>query len=158
MENWARWIFASASKHFQAAADAASIHMYIEGLDRQTDEYPKWWEFRMDGPSVDNRSHNYYRLDVEINMLWSADLTSTDFHEPMRQIGLLQQAMTDICVHRYGDGPNDDNSLLGVLTLVQDAGNPIRTVQFGKVRTDTNIVQGTVESTYRMHLTSEELT
>lgn len=153
MNNWPRWTFASASKHFSTAAAAYPIALFIEGTDRQTNTEVKWLEFRMDGPRLTEVSRNYYRLDVEINMFWSANMDQVDFHEPYRLIGLLQTAMTDICVYRYGDGPDDDDSFLGTLQLVQDRSNPIRMANFGQILPDTKIVQGTVEGTYKMYLT-----
>ncbi|KKM81508.1 hypothetical protein LCGC14_1329120 [marine sediment metagenome] len=146
--NWPRWLYASTSKYFQAIADAYPIHMYLEGVERDTKEESKWIEFRMDGPQTREISKGYFRLDVEINILWSVHLDSTDFHEQQRILGMLIEAMTDICIHKYGD----DDSLLGTLILQQDPNNPIRGNNFGQVRPDTQLVQGSVEGTYRMYL------
>lgn len=148
MNDWARWIFASTSKYFQEIADAYPIHFFIESTERQTNEESKWIEFRIDGPQITELSHNYFRLDVEINILWSINLDDTDFHEPYRIAGALAEAMTDICIYKYGD----DESLLGTLTLRQDANNPVRCNSFGQVRPDTQLIQGTVEGSYSMFL------
>ena len=146
--NWPRWLYASTSKYFQAIADAYPIHMYLESVERNTKEESKWLEFRMDGPQTREISKGYFRLDVEINILWSVHLDSTDFHEQQRILGALIEAMTDICIHKYGD----DDSLLGTLILQQDPNNPIRGNNFGQVRPDTQLVQGSVEGAYRMYL------
>ncbi|KKN19231.1 hypothetical protein LCGC14_0947760 [marine sediment metagenome] len=150
--NWPRWIYASTSKYFQEIADAYPILMYIEGVERDTKNESKWLEFRMDGPQTREISKNYFRLDVEINILWSVHLDSTDFHEQQRISGMLIEAMTDICVYKYGNGVVDDDSLLGTLILQQDPNNPVRDNNFGQVRSDTQLVQGSVEGTYRMYL------
>ncbi len=146
--NWPRWIFASASKHFQDAAGAYPIHMFIEGVDRLTHEETKWIEFRMTGPQTTQLNKNYFRLDVEINILWSVDIDATDFHEPYRVSGMLVAAMSDICIYKYDDG----DALLGTLQLTQDKNNSVRANNFGQIRSDTKIVQGTVEGLYRMYL------
>jgi len=151
--NWPRWIYASVSKHFQAIADAYPIHMYIESVERDTKNESKWLEFRLDGPQTREISKGYFRLDVEINILWSVHLDSADFHEQQRILGMLIEAMTDICIYKYGKGIDDDDSLLGTLILQQDPNNPIRGNNFGQVRPDTQLVQGSVEGTYRMYLT-----
>ncbi len=150
--NWPRWIYASTTKHFQAIADAYPISMYIEGVERDTRNESKWLEFRMDGPQTTELSKNYFRLDIEINILWSVHLDSIDFHDQQRIFGMLVEAMTDICIHKYGEGVGDDDSLLGTLILQQDLNNPIRGNNFGQVRPDTQLVQGSVEGTYRMYL------
>ncbi len=151
--NWPRWIYASTSKYFQAIADAYPMHMFLEGVERDTKNESKWLEFRVDGPQTREISKGYFRLDVEINILWSIHLSSTDFHDQQRIPGMLVEAMTDICIYKYGDGDDDDDSLLGVLILSQDPNSPIRNNNFGQVRPDTQLVQGSVEGTYRMHLT-----
>ncbi len=146
--NWPRWIYASTSKYFQAVADAYPVHMFLESVERDTKNESKWIEFRMDGPQTREISKGYFRLDVEINILWSVHLDSADFHDQQRILGMLIEAMTDICIYRYGD----DGSLLGTLILQQDPNNPIRGNNFGQVRPDTQLVQGSVEGTYRMYL------
>ncbi len=151
--NWPRWLYASTSKYFQTVADAYPISMYLESVERDTKNESKWIEFRMDGPQTREISKGYFRLDVEINILWSVHLDSTDFHEQQRILGALIEAMTDICIHKYGEGVGDDDSLLGTLILQQDPNNPIRGNNFGQVRPDTQLVQGSVEGTYRMYLT-----
>ena len=44
--NWDRWIFASVTKHFNDAAVAASIPMFVEGDSRITAEQLDYFEFR----------------------------------------------------------------------------------------------------------------
>jgi len=152
--NWQRWIYASVSKYFKTVADAYPIVMHVEGAERTSSEESKWMEFRMDGPSVTELSHNCFRLNVEINILWAVHMSSRNFHEEQRLSGALVEAMTDICIYKYGDGVDDDDSLLGTLVLIQDKNHPIRVNNFGQVRADSHLVQGTVESSYQMHLSN----
>lgn len=143
--NWARWIYVSALKHFQAAADSYPIHLFIEGTHRDTVNKNQFIEFRTDGPQTTEVSHNYYHLDFEINILFSVDI-GDDFQAVHRIAGWLVETMTDICVCAYGDG----DASIGTLCLKQNKSNPVRVNQFGQVRTDLQIVQGTVEGSYRM--------
>ncbi|KKK55613.1 hypothetical protein LCGC14_3072780, partial [marine sediment metagenome] len=152
-EHWPRWIFASVSKYFSEIATSSDLHFFIEGTHRQTKDYQKFIEFRMDGPSITELSKNYFQIDVEINMLWSFNQDQENFHESQRITGILLNAMTDICVYRYGDDSVDNSELLGTLSLRQDKKNPIRVNNFGQVRTDVKLMQGTVEGTFRMILT-----
>ena len=150
--HWPRWIFASASKYFEQIAQENNLHFFIEGTERFTSDYQKYIEFRLDGPNMVELSKDYYRLEVEINLLWSFNQDQEDFHETERIKGILIEAMTDICIYKYGNGASDDNSLLGVLSLKQDNRNLIRVNNFGQIRQDVKLMQGTVEGTYLMEL------
>lgn len=151
-KNWARWIAISVYKVFQAMADANNLHMFIEGQERKTQEHSKYFEIRIDGPQIKEISNRYFKLDFEINVLFSLHMSQVTMYEPQQLAGLLEQTMTDICIYRYGDGGDDDDTLLGTLCLIADKRNTVRTNQFGQVRSDTDIVQGTVEGTFKMHL------
>lgn len=151
--NWARWILASASKHFMQLAAANNLHIFIEGTNRQTDNVPTHFELRIDGPQATELSKGYWQLDAEINLLYKVSL-SDDTHASAKVAGILQSGMTDLCIYRYGDGPADDDTFLGTLSLRQDARNPVRLNNFGQIAPELRISQGTVEGSYRMHLTT----
>jgi hypothetical protein len=149
--NWARWIIASAVKHFQSAATVFGIPMQIEGQTVVNVPTSEHIEFRMAGPHVREVSKDNWRIDCVINILYSAFL-GNDIYRAQRIAGMIADAMTDICVYRYGDGADDDNTLLGTLTLLQDPIHPIRTNPFGQIAPDVKITQGTVEGSFRMFL------
>ena len=44
--DWPRWIFSSASQHFQIAADANNLIMFIENVERQTTKETKQRVYR----------------------------------------------------------------------------------------------------------------
>ncbi len=146
-ENWPRWIYASASKIFKTMADAYPVHMFLEGTKRQTDTKSNFIEFRMQGPRITEISNGYYRLDLEINILYSIAI-SDDFHLPYKLAGKIIETMGDICVYRYNDG----DALLGVLTLKRQ---PVLVNHFGQARADTEVLQGTVEGSYVIFLEGE---
>ncbi len=146
--NWPRWIFASISKHFNDVAILNSIPMFIEGTHRFTKSDKKYFELRIDGPNFQEVSKNYFRLDVNVNILWAFNQDDEDFHEPQRIIGFLAHAIDDICIYKYGSGVLDDSSLLGMLQLKLGP----RANNFGQVRSDVRLMQGTVEGTYRMYV------
>lgn len=150
--NWSRWIKISVLKVFQTMATANGIHMFIEGQDRETQEHVEYFEVRIDGPHIKEISHDYFKLGVEVNILFSIHMSKLTMYAPEILAGLLEQRMTDICIYRYGDGVDDDSTFLGVLQLIADKNNTVRTNQFGKIRSDTDLVQGTVEGTFKMHL------
>jgi len=144
---WSRWIFASASRHFGALIEAAGYTYYIEGTQRNP-EAQEFIEFRMDGPDLTRLNSNYYKLDVNINLLWSYNQGHSDFYKPSRIRGFLIRTMRDICIYRFGD----DESQLGILKLKQDKQNSTMVNNFGQVRPDVKLMQGTVEGTFEMHL------
>jgi len=148
--NWARWIQISVLEVFKAMADINNIHLFIEGQERETQDYTEYIELRTDGPHIRKLSKNYYKLDFEINVLFTCHMDSTTMYGPQILAGLIEQTMQNICVYRYGDG----DAFLGELQIVMDKNNSVRTNQFGKIRSDTDLVQGTVEGTYKMHLTT----
>ena len=150
-QNLARWIYASTSKYFNTIALANDLHFFVEGTNRETNEQQKYIEFRLDGPSITELSKNYYRLDVEINILWSFNQDDEDFHAPERLKGILMDAMQNICIYKFGDGPNDDDSLVNTLQLKQDQRVVTRVSNFGQVRKDARLMQGTVEGSFNMY-------
>lgn len=147
MNNWTRWIYASTSKIFAAAAATYPIHFYLEGTKRDTDKKTNFIEFRMNGPRLTEISHNYYRLDVDINILYSVTIGS-NFHLPYKITGLILNTMKDMCIYKWNDG----DALLGVLTLKRQ---PVVVSHFGQARADTEIIQGTIEGAYVIHLNGE---
>jgi len=149
-ENWSRWIQISVLKVFQTMADDNGVHLFIEGQERKTQNYSEYIELRTDGPHIRELSKGYFKLDFEINVLFTCHMSKTTMYGPQILAGLIAQTLQSICVYRYGDG----DTFLGVLQVVMDKNNSVRTNQFGKIRPDTDIVQGTVEGTYKMHLTT----
>ena len=64
-----RWIFASTSGDFGALAVTAGIKLYVEGQPRDTNKFPSFIEFRMDGPDKTELSKDFFELAIEINIL-----------------------------------------------------------------------------------------
>jgi len=147
--HWARWIFASVSKHFDDRKEL--LPLYIEGQHRATTKPQEYLELRMDGPKWNEASKGYFIGDVQINILITSALTEEDYHRPYRAAGQVQEACTQtIEVFRFGDGPEDDQSHLGCLQLKQDrAGQDfIELNWFGIIDTNDALVQATVEAHY----------
>ena len=135
---WPRRVFIAASKHFQ---NAATIPFFIEGTDYTPEA--KYLEFRLDGPTVKQYNNDYYELDFMVEIMWTLAVTHDDFHEVQRIIGMITEAMTNICVL------NGDGTFLGTLARQ----NPIKTANFGRINAETGILQGTVFADYKICLT-----
>ena len=150
-ENWPRWIFASVSKHFDD--NKQGIPMYIEGQHRNTKDIKDFFELRMDGPQFTEISKNSWDIYVEINCLVQSAMDDTNYHRIHQNVGIVAAAFTNIRIFKYGDGPGDDESLIGCLKLIQDKRKRHRLdiFHFGQIEVSTELVQATVEGHYKMN-------
>lgn len=150
--NWARWTFASVSKHFDDRR--AGIPMFIEGQHRDTKELKDYFELRMDGPTLLEVSRGCWKLRVEVNILATSAFDESNYHRIHQNVGILQSAFTSIEVYRYGTGPDDDGTFLGCLKLLQNPSNRdfLELNHFGRIDIDTPLTQATVEGHYEMQL------
>lgn len=78
-----------------------------------------------------------------------------DYHRIERSLGIVIVAFSNIYVYRLGDGPGDNQSLLGCLKLVQDERTRERlyVYRMGQIEKTNQVVQAVVEGHYRMELT-----
>jgi hypothetical protein len=128
--------------------------IFIEGSQRITQsDNATQFELRIDGPTFTIPSKGCYRGRVEVNILCISVMKDNDFHEIHRMVGQAAEVLAQaICVYRLGDGPNDDQSFLGRLTLLQGEGDKLEANHLGQIDRKTKIVQAMVESHYRLEL------
>ena len=151
-----RWIFASTSGDFGALAVTAGIKLYVEGQPRDTNKFPSFIEFRMDGPDKTELSKGFFELAIEINILVTKGQVDKEYHDIHQLVGTVQDMFKQtISVFRYGDRPNDDDSFVGCLVLQQSlrGRKSVETNHFGLINPKDSILQATVEAEYRMQLT-----
>ena len=151
-KSWARWIKASVSKHFDDRRDG--IPLFIENQHRDTDEEQELFELRMDGPRLLEVSKNCWKLRIEVNILIQTIMNDEDYHRIDDMVGIAQSAFIDIPVFRYGNRPDDDNSFLGCLRLLQNPSNIdyLEANRFGQIDIRTKLLQSTVEGHFEMDL------
>lgn len=148
-QHWPRWFFASVSKHFDALRQG--LPMYVEGTDRDTATLRDFIEFRMDGPRIRERG-GVTRVDVIVNILVQSTMDSRDDHRILKSEGIVLAAFTPtINVFRYGDGSDDDQSLL--LCLKERDDIDVRINRFGIVDETVRKMQSTIEGHYRAYIT-----
>lgn len=152
--NWTRWIFATLSKHFNDAAVAASVPMFIEGQDRGTALLPEYFEFRMNGPRCHEVSRDYWHLDIEINILVIQKRNEKTNHRIFDLCGVILAACVhDIPAFKYGTGLNDNpTESLGCLTLSSHLDDNILVTHLGQLNPDLVEIQSAVETYYRLEL------
>lgn len=143
--NWSRWIVASIAKHFNAIAVSNNVDFHVETDAENIHDSDKYFELRINGPIFKEPQHNTFIIEVSISVLWGIHLNYVDIHETERLKGVLVAAMEDICAYKYGDG----DAFLGTLSLIDE----VHCANFGKIP-NTNLVQGTVDATFKMFLTT----
>jgi hypothetical protein len=153
-QHWARWIFASVCKHFDAKR--GTIPMFVEGQQRVTRSLQDFIELRLDGPDFNEASKDYWSAYVEINVMIQSSMVDTDFHRIHRTVGVVSAAFTSaIPIYKYGTAPLiDTGAQIGCLSLVDDKYNKerIKVRHFGQVNPDTQLMQASVEGHYEMYL------
>ena len=151
--NWSRWIFASLSKHFYDAYTAAGVPLFIEGQHRDTRQLPDFFEMRVDGPDLHEISKDCYYFRVEVNILVQSVMNDTNYHRIHQNVGVAAAAFAKaIPVYRKGNGPQDDQSFVGCLQLLQNKSSRdfLEINHFGQIDVSTKLIQATVEGHYKM--------
>lgn len=150
--NWQRWITASVNKHFNTAK--GDYTLYIEGDERVTSDEGVFAELRSDGPFFKRPCKGLVYMDVEINVLIQAVMDPTDLYVGPKIAGYFAAIFTNIIrVYKYGNGNDDDDTLLGCLRQRDDRNhNSLDIGNFGIIRQDTRITQMTIEGHYRLEL------
>ena len=157
--DWTRWIFASVTKHFDDnVMTPNSIPFITEGIgERDTPfmETEDRAEIRINGPFARELSANYWRVWVDINVLVTSYFgnPSKDAYTLERNLGLIHEFTdTAIPIYRYGDGIDDDGTLLGCLRPRSEKNDSIRVIHFGQISSTDRLKQGQVDGRYVMYL------
>ena len=150
--DWYRWIVASISKHFDSYK--GTYFLYIEGDERDTDDIADFAELRTDGPFISQPCKGVKYLDIEINLLIQSAMDQEDLYAGVRAVGQFATGFTQVIkVFKFGNGVNDDDSLLGCLrTRAKRYEDTIDIGNFGIVHQDTKLTQYTIEGNYRLEL------
>lgn len=156
--HWARWIFSSLADYLKKVATDNEIVALIEGVDDRTDANMRAEnrvEIAITGPFTRELSHNYYVLKVGARVLIQSRMASVNRYEPQRIAGIYHEAMdAAIAIYRYGNNPEDDDSLLGCLSSLNDKNNPVRVFHFGQMTPTDRLRQSMVDCWYTMELTN----
>ncbi len=147
-KNWNRWIYTSISKHFNITiAVPNDLYLYIAGRSDDTGKKSEFIELRISPIQTTEVSKNNYKINVSIDVLYSVQVVPEDSYRAQTVAGLIESAITDICVYKYGNGTNDDDSLLGGLQLQRQ---PVESNCFGQISSDTRLIQGVVSASLQM--------
>lgn len=152
-EHWGRWIFATVSGDCKSQFEP-TYPVFIEGTHRGLPTGTELIEFRMDGPWQRQPSRGCFVLRVEVNLLLRSFMDDDDFHKMRRLSGTVQSWLAqNHCIYRYGDGIDDDQSLLGTLQLKnRKLSDPVQLNHFGQIDPKYRLEEATVEATFEIHL------
>lgn len=152
-KNWLRWIHVSIHKHFSDAMQVESIPLFIEGQHRDTRDPQVFVELRINGPVFTEVSRNLYKVTVDVNLLLQYKMDDFDAHGMLRSEGNVLQYVTDFAIYRFGDGVDDDGSLLGCLTLMPFP-DGIHVFQIGQIDKDLKLLQASIDASYHTCLSN----
>lgn len=149
--NLIRWVHASVNKHFND--NRGSCYLHFEGTGpRPADNSRVYWaELRIDGPYETGGTAAEENCTVEINVLLCASVEDNYAYRIQDLQGLFGVAFTPcIVVKRYGDQPQDDQSVVGYLQLQTNGGEKLMVSTFGQIGPNTQLKQGSIEGHYHM--------
>ena len=143
--NWARWIFASVSKHFDDRK--GDYELFIEGQYRNVNPPKDFFELRMDGPYITEQNKGYFQVYVEINVLVQSHMDDTNYHRIHETTGYVSSIYTGIKLYKFGNGPLDTQEEFGCLRLLQNTQkrNRIEINQFGQIDPKVRLMQASIE-------------
>jgi hypothetical protein len=160
--NWARWVFASVATFLKQVAQSQQLPVLVEGLDDRTAEFMEATdrcEIRITGPFTKELSHNYFQIEVVVNVLFlSRYEEQKNQYAVIQKMGVFHEAMDgSIAVYKYGNQPGDDEHVLvGCLSPFQGRNDAIRVMHFGQVNPTDRLKQSMVDARYRMEISTNQ--
>lgn len=145
-KHWNRWIHTSIAKYFSTIASANNIYIYVVGRSDEKTTTNEFIELRITGPNVTEISRNNFKINVVIDLIYSVHLIPEDGYIAQKLSGIIEDAVDDICIYKYGNGENDNGTLLGTLQLQR---KPVESNCFGQVD-DNRLIQGSVSAALQM--------
>jgi hypothetical protein len=138
-------------------ADSISIQFFVEGSD---EEEPQDFQkdsalFRMDGPVVfQGSSEEWYSIELQILLTDIVASTTDNAYGIYRWAGVFQGSMLNdtISILRCGNGPEDDDSLIGCLAPDPSVRNNIRLANYGVVDKDSRVRQMSINGKFLLCL------
>jgi len=152
--DWGRWCYASICQHFEA--NRGSLHMFLEGEHRQTQDHQQFFELRVDGPFYTQFQKGWWRLIVEVNAIVTVAKSDKDFHAIRRVTDAVASIFTnDIEVYKYGSGPLDDNTFIECLHAMDGFRRKLQISHFGQLQSSDDILMASIERHYKMVIAKE---
>lgn len=157
-QNWARWIIASIAVYFKTVIDTLSIPLLCDGLDERehANMHHSHAELRISGPFVKELSKDYWRIHIDINILLTYLMKSTEdnVYDLQTWCGVIQESMDGpINIYKYGGEAGDDASYIGCLRSRMGKFEANRVFHFGQISKVDRVRQSMIDGRYMMELT-----
>lgn len=157
-ENWPRWVQASVAYYYTTAANAISIPILIEGIDERTTAFiqsQERIEARVNGPFIVEQSHGFWHFEVDVNIIIFSHMGGSlpDRYSGTQITGEMAKVSNDpIPVYKYGTGVDDDQSLIGCLTLRRGSKESVKVYHFGEINLEDRLRQFMVDVNLEMDI------
>jgi hypothetical protein len=144
--NIIRWMFTSITQHVKDLVPNYPLY-----LDSYTGENV-WGEIRFDGPNIENYEYASFKFDVTVDILVTC-FCGTDEYLIYTVVGAFATALdNDICLFKYGDGPEDDQSQFGTLQMYPSKDRRVNIMHFGFITPDSKMKRSSAEASYTLWL------
>jgi hypothetical protein len=111
--NWGRWLKASVTRHFSIVSKKIDMPIYLDRYDRDSD----WVELRTSGPYITEPHRGFIFVDYNVDILITT-YEKLNAYKIDKLCGIYASELREeICVYAYGDGEDDDHSLIGALKV-----------------------------------------
>ena len=153
-KNWPRWLQISIDEYLGGIATTESLPYITAGIDARTRDFmdePERVEFRVNGPFTSNPAGN--DIDkVFINVIATSLTGDTkNKYKHHETLGIFYEALREpIPIFKYGDGPDDDDSHIGCLRVLEGNKLGVRVIHFTEVDPTDNVKQGMVAGAYEI--------
>jgi len=152
-----RWIMASCRSFFtqrRGAWPMFFMHLTQKDLQKNTGQaILSYFEFRLDGPYIQQLTSNEDRYTIEINVLCISNVDAKYSDEIEKMLGQMAAAFEPVIpLFRFGDQLQDTRAKLGCLTLMQDKREAVIISRFGQANPATEVIQASIEGHYEFRL------
>ncbi len=109
----------------------------------------------MDGTCLREVSKGCWLLRVEFNILIQSTMDETNYHRIHQNVGVAAESCRKtISVWKKGNSPQDDQSFVGCLQLLQnrETRDFVEINHFGQIDKKTLLMQASVEAHYKLQL------
>ena len=157
--NWARWIMASVSNHFNTVAAAIPLPFMVDGVDEiiAEDQHTDHAELRVTGPFITEVSKDRYRFHVDVNILITDLMNETgeNAYDLQTWCGAFQVGMDGpIMVYKYGSESGDDSAYIGCLSPRQGKYDANKVLHYGQINKVDRIRQSMIDGKFQMTINS----
>jgi hypothetical protein len=161
MKHLARWTFASLAQHFNDLAVANSIPIFIEGIHERDDALMtvSHVELRISGPFVKQVDSSRYTVDAIVNVMFMELMDMKgDAYQIVKWGGVFQDAfLSPLPVYKYGDGVDDDDSLIGCLRHKKNPRDQVKLFHFGQSDKTDRVRQSELDGLFDMMVSDADL-